>query len=90
MSSDKFGIEHSNFKFHFATKPSQEQEKLAKKQTERKEIVKLSGFDKNTTKGWKVKPLLIPPVVSKHFTVIYMYVCVCVCVCMTYKFTLCI
>ena len=49
---------------------------------EREEILMLSGFDKNTTKDWKVKPLLIPPVVSKHFTVGYiMY--------MTYKFTLC-
>ena len=73
-SSDKFGIEHSNFRFHFATKPSKEQEKLAEKQMEREEIVMLSGFDKITTKGWKVKPLLIPPVVSKHFTVSYIYI----------------
>ena len=29
----------------------------------------LSGFDKITTKEGKVKPLLIPPVISKRFTV---------------------
>ena len=41
---------------------------------EREESLMLSGFDKSITKGWKVKPLLIPPVVSKHLTVCHMYI----------------
>ena len=46
---------------------------------EREEMLMLSGFDKITTKDWKVKPLLIPPVVSEHFTVGHILY-------MTYKF----
>ena len=81
-SSDKFGQEHFNFRFHFATKTSQEQEKLTEQQGKREEILLLSGFDKSMTKGWKVKPLLFPPVVSKHFTVSH------ICMYMTYESTL--
>ena len=82
-STDKFGLEHSNFTFHFATKISQVQEKLTEQQGKREEILLLSGFDKSMTKVWKVKPLLIPPVVSKHFTVSH------ICMYMTYESTLC-
>ena len=73
--SDKFGIEYSNFQFHFVTKPSQEEEKLPEGQMEREESLMLSGFDKSITKGWKVKPLVIPPVVNKHLTVCHIYLC---------------
>ena len=37
-------------------------------------MLMLSEFDKITTKEGKVKPLLIPPLISKSFTVGHIYV----------------
>ena len=54
MTSNKFGIEHSKFRFHFV-------EEVINKET----MLTLSGFPNDVIiKGWKVQPLRIPPVVS--------------------------
>ena len=64
---DDFGIKHSNFRFRFATKSSNEQDELAERACDKETAtLKLSGFPGNdgTFNGWKVQPLHIPALVS--------------------------
>ena len=61
MTSKKFGIEHSNFRFQFASR----EKTLVQSETSKETMLALSGFppDEVITKGWKVQPLRTPPVV---------------------------
>ena len=56
---NKFGKEHSNFRFHFA------------EEVNNKAALTLLGFpnDGVLVKGWKVQPLRTPPVVSEQYNV---------------------
>ena len=58
--SNKFGKEHSNFRFHFAGE-----------EVNQKTALTLSGFpdDNVMIKGWKMQPLRTPPVVSEQCNV---------------------
>ena len=60
LMSNKFGKEHSNFRFHF------DGEDVTKKTA-----LTLSGFPDNDgmVKGWKVQPLRTPHVVSEQCNV---------------------
>ena len=74
MCLDDFGEKRSHFRFRFATKTlsSEEQEELVENVINTEMILKLSGLtvDGFMTKGWKIQPLHIPPVVCEHDHVI--------------------
>ena len=61
-TSNKFGIEHCNFRFQFTGEKPNEETALT-----------LSGLpdDGVMINGWKVQPLRIPPVVSEQYNVMY-------------------
>ena len=74
MCLDEFGEKRSHFRFRFATKTlsSEEQEELTEDVINTEMILKLSGLtvDGFMTKGWKIQPLHIPPVVCEYYHII--------------------
>ena len=60
LSIDHFGVEHSSFRFRFSSNTLPEM------------MLKLSGFpaDDVMSTGWRIQPLLIPPLVSEQYNVI--------------------